>query len=93
VEIVGLGRVLGALVFVLVMFFAFVALLKRYRGQSLASQPGAIKLVDQLALDIGRRAVLLEVDNKRSLVVLSKESSEHLWTEEVSTAESRRPNQ
>jgi hypothetical protein len=37
--------------------------------------------------------VLLEVDNKRSLVVLSKESSEHLWTEEVPTAESRRPNQ
>jgi hypothetical protein len=75
------------------MFFAFVALLKRYRGQSLASQPGSIKLVDQLALDIGRRAVLLEVDNKRSLVVLSKEGAEHLWTEGLPTAEPRRLNQ
>ena len=79
-EIVGFGRVMGALAFVLALFFLCIALLKRYRNPFTIQSPGAIKLVDQLTIDIGRRAILIEVDGKRSLVVLSKENAEHIWT-------------
>jgi len=80
VEIVGFGRVLGSLVFVLVLFFLFIFLLKRYRNPLTQGTSGKIKLVDQLTLELGRRAVLLEAEGRLSLIVLSKEGAEHIWT-------------
>jgi len=85
VEIVGFGRVLGSLLFVLALFFLFIVLLKRYRNpltSGTSRTPGSIKLVDQLTLELGRRAVLLEAGGKRSLIVLSKEGAEQIWTQD-----------
>lgn len=81
-EIVGFGRVLGSLIFVLALFFLFIVLFKRYRNPLTLGTPGSIKLVDQLTLELGRRAVLLEAEGKRSLIVLSKEGAEHIWTQD-----------
>ena len=79
-EIVGFGRVLGSLVFVLVLFFLFIVLLNRYRNPLTHGTSGKIKLVDQLTLELGRRAVLLEAEGRLSLIILSKEGAEHIWT-------------
>lgn len=80
VEIVGFGRVLGSLLFVLALFFLFIVLLKRYRNPLTHGNSGKIKLVDQLTLELGRRAVLIEAEGRLSLIVLSKEGAEHIWT-------------
>lgn len=79
-EIVSAGRVVLSLAFVLGLFFVLVVVLRKTRSSLAPSQPGAINLIDQLALDIGRRAVLIEADGKRSLIILSKEGAEHVWT-------------
>ena len=79
-EIVSVGRVILSLAIVLALFFVLVVVLRKTRSPLAPSQPGAINLVDQLALDIGRRAVLIEADGKRSLIILSKEGAEHVWT-------------
>lgn len=79
-EIVSVGRVVLSLAIVLALFFVLVVVLRKTRSPLAPSQPGAINLIDQLPLDIGRRAVLLEADGKRSLIILSKEGAEHVWT-------------
>lgn len=82
-EIVGFGRVLGSLLFVLALFFLFIVLLRRYRNPLTHGASAKIKLIDQLTLELGRRAVLLEAEGKLSLIVLSKEGTEHIWTRDT----------
>ena len=73
-------RVISSLAFVLILLVIFLFYLRKMKGIGLSKNTGGIKILEQTYLDATKRLVLVEAKNRVSLISISGDRIDHLWT-------------
>jgi|TARA_B100001093_G_scaffold44877_1_gene38134 flagellar biosynthetic protein FliO len=89
----GATRVIVSLLVVFLLLLSFLYYLKKVKGFGVPSGSDGIKILEQTYLDSNKRLVLVEVRGKNTLIGITGDKIEHLWTSnssELDLGEGRR---
>ena len=76
----GTTRVIASLFVVFLLLLSFLYYLKKARGLGVPSDSDGIQILEQTYLDSNKRLVLVEVRGKNTLIGITGDKIEHLWT-------------
>ena len=76
----GATRVIVSLLVVFLLLLSFLYYLKKVRGFGVPSGSDGIKILEQTYLDSNKRLVLVEERGKNTLMGITGDKSDQLWT-------------
>ena len=86
-DIASAVRVIGSLIVVFLLLLFFLYYLRRFRLSGFSQNNGEIEILAKAYLDTSKQIVLVRARGNESLLAVSGNQVEHLWTEKI--AESR----
>ena len=82
-DISGTVRVIVALIVVFLLLLIFLHYLRRFRIAGFQRNTGEIEILEKTYLDSTKQVVLIRARGNESLLAVSGNQIEHLWTEKV----------
>jgi flagellar biogenesis protein FliO len=76
-------RVITSLVVVFLLLLIFLYYLRKVRVNGFSKNTGKIKIVEKTYLDSNKHLVLIQVRELESLIAVTGDKIEHLWTEHI----------
>ena len=86
-DIASAVRVIGSLIVVFLLLVFFLYYLRRFRLSGFSQNNGEVEVLAKTYIDATKQVVLVRARGNESLLAVSGNQVEHLWTEKV--AESR----
>ena len=87
-DIASAVRVMGSLIVVFLLLLFFLYYLRRFRLSSFSQTNGEIEILAKAYLDTTKQVVLVRARGNESLLAVSGNQVEHLWTNKVAESQS-----
>ena len=86
-DIASAVRVIGSLIVVFLLLLFFLYYLRRFRLSGFSQNNGEIEILAKAYLDTTKQVVLVRARGNESLLAVSGNQVEHLWTEKVAESQ------
>ena len=86
-DIASAVRVIGSLIVVFLLLLFFLYYLRRFRLPGFSQTTGEIEILSKAYIDSTKQVVLVRARGNESLLAVSGNQVEHLWTKEVSESQ------
>ena len=86
-DIASTVRVIGSLIAVFLLLVFFLYYLRRFRLSGFSQNNGEIEILAKTYLDATKQVVLVRARGNESLIAVSGNQIEHLWTEKFTESQ------
>ena len=86
-DIASAVRVIGSLIVVFLLLVFFLYYLRRFRLSGFSQNNGEIEILAKTYLDATKQVVLVRARGNESLIAVSGNQIEHLWTEKFTESQ------
>ena len=86
-DIASTVRVIGSLIAVFLLLVFFLYYLRRFRLSGFSQNNGEIEILAKTYLDATKQVVLIRARGNESLIAVSGNQIEHLWTEKFTESQ------
>ena len=86
-DIPGAVRVIGSLIVVFLLLVFFLYYLRRFRLSGFSQNNGEVEVLAKTYIDATKQLVLVRARGNESLLAVSGNQVEHLWTEKVAESQ------
>tara|TARA_B100000945_G_C20365446_1_gene589337 strand:- start:955 stop:1248 length:294 start_codon:yes stop_codon:yes gene_type:complete len=86
-DIASAVRVIGSLIVVFLLLVFFLYYLRRFRLSGFSQNNGEVEVLAKTYIDATKQVVLVRARGNESLLAVSGNQVEHLWTEKVAESQ------
>ena len=86
-DIASAVRVIGSLIVVFLLLVFFLYYLRRFRLSGFSQNNGEVEVLAKTYIDATKQVVLIRARGNESLLAVSGNQVEHLWTEKVAESQ------